>query len=496
MENKKFWSAPIISVIIVIGLGIFLLIFMSVSNFKNSNKNLDTSVNEQVNSIDQKIVDTTGWVTFTDESLGISYKHPADSVINGAGPGIVASNMVSYGDTIIKYVPLNYSYAIDDKMFYANMSLPEVAAFVYNKNKYDDNPNIPSDRFISSPEQVSHRGYQFIIDWGVVYPCFMINCINSEKLDGKHKITFLGLGDRKLLINSPLNDPIADTILETFIFNNYNASQIDKEGLFNQPYGTGVIKGQISLVWAKEDQQPVASEKINVTNTKTSEKFIYNSNNDGSYSVILPPGQYQLCLNENDYCETTDLGFREIKLLNLKKPLAGYEYYFIWGTPVTEKINEKDKNILGNGYFIYKNQVYYSHSEIVENLPAINYTSRLDVANLSSFVLLGEICRMGGCQALAKDDVYIYSGAAVETALMDQKVDVKTFVRIKYDFFKDKNYVYYHGQRFAKLDFVDLNTFEILNEVYSKDKNNVYKNMEGFNIIEGADPKTFVVPIN
>lgn len=69
--------------------------------------------------------------------------------------------------------------------------------------------------------------------------------------------------------------------------------------------------------------------------------------------------------------------------------------------------------------------------------------------------------------------------------------DPKTFVLLKHNdltddrYGKDKNYVYYNGKR---IEGVDTKSFEIINFSYSKDKNRVYFNG---NVIANADPATF-----
>lgn len=78
-----------------------------------------------------------------------------------------------------------------------------------------------------------------------------------------------------------------------------------------------------------------------------------------------------------------------------------------------------------------------------------------------------------------KDAKGVYLGFQL---LLD--VDYNSFELIKGSYAKDKNHVYYLGQ---KIEGADLATFEVGSIV--KDKNHVYS---GMNIVQGADPATFV----
>ncbi|MDQ5938450.1 MAG: hypothetical protein QG642_140 [Patescibacteria group bacterium] len=168
---------------------------------------------------------------------------------------------------------------------------------------------------------------------------------------------------------------------------------------------------------------------------------------------------------------------------------------------------------LDYGYYTDGKDIYYNHLEFIKNISNKeletfdhfaeknrNYfddSSALKVEGVDpgSFVTLHEICGMGGCQGVAKDKHFVYSGGTIDTRLDDRLVDVSTFVYLKYNFFKDKNILYYYGYGWGRVDYVDLDTFEFINPMYSKDKNNVYQFMDGFNIVKGADPKTFKVPV-
>jgi hypothetical protein len=50
------------------------------------------------------------------------------------------------------------------------------------------------------------------------------------------------------------------------------------------------------------------------------------------------------------------------------------------------------------------------------------------------------------------------------------KPDFATYVKISGSYFKDKNYIYYNGDR----QYVDIHSFEVLEGPYSKDKNGIY----------------------
>lgn len=161
-------------------------------------------------------IDTAAWVTYTDKSLGITFKHPVNAFINGAGPGTEASNAVIYKGSIIQYTPLNYSYYSDFSKYYDNRNLQDVAELFYKTNIEDDNSNIPTNRFISRPEKISLAGaeaFQMNIDSGVKYPSG-----TNYHIDGRHKLTFLGLGDKKIVIDSKAGDFVAEEILKSFKF--------------------------------------------------------------------------------------------------------------------------------------------------------------------------------------------------------------------------------------------------------------------------------------
>ncbi len=170
---------------------------------------------------------------------------------------------------------------------------------------------------------------------------------------------------------------------------------------------------------------------------------------------------------------------------------------------------------LDYGYYSDGKDIYYNHLEFIKNISSkelenfdhfaeknrsfFDDSSAFIVVgvDLNSFVTLNKICGMGGCEGVAKDKNYIYVGnmpySTPEYGL--SKADVKTFQYLKYNFYKDKNALYYYGYGWGRADFVDLDTFEFIDHMYSKDKNNVYQFMDGFNIVKGADPKTFKVPV-
>jgi hypothetical protein len=137
-------------------------------------------------------------------------------------------------------------------------------------------------------------------------------------------------------------------------------------------------------------------------------------------------------------------------------------------------------------YFAEKNRKYFDDS----------IAEKVEGADINSFVTLNTFCGMGHCEGVAKDKNYIYVGLKSENTPDGRlnKADVKTFQYLKYNFYKDKNALYYYGMGWGRADYVDLATFEFIDYMYSKDKNNVYQFMDGFNIVKGADPKTFVVP--
>lgn len=180
-------------------------------------------------------IDTAAWVTYTDKSLGITFKHPVNAFINGAGPGTEASNAVIYKGSIIQYTPLNYSYYSDFSKYYDNRNLQDVAELFYKTNIEDDNSNIPTNRFISRPEKISLAGaeaFQMNIDSGVKYPSG-----TNYHIDGRHKLTFLGLGDKKIVIDSKAGDFVAEEILKSFKFLDRQDLKNDWQIYINKKYG-------------------------------------------------------------------------------------------------------------------------------------------------------------------------------------------------------------------------------------------------------------------
>lgn len=167
---------------------------------------------------------------------------------------------------------------------------------------------------------------------------------------------------------------------------------------------------------------------------------------------------------------------------------------------------------LGFGYYSDGNNIYYNYLQALPTFPVEKISGadrfaeknrqyfddsmayKVDSADIKSFTSLNVSCGMGGCIGVAKDKNNIYEGH--EKHLTGYPVDIPTFQYLKYNFYKDKNALYYYGMGWGRVDFVDLATFEFIDNVYSKDKNNVYKFMDGFNIVKGADPKTFKVLSN
>jgi hypothetical protein len=81
-------------------------------------------------------------------------------------------------------------------------------------------------------------------------------------------------------------------------------------------------------------------------------------------------------------------------------------------------------------------------------------------------------------------------------AKMNTLIDTASFIKIGYEYFKDKNHIYYFfpmsdGGYFSLVNNVNYNTFVNLDSsLYAKDKNNCfYRNRK----IKGADSKTFNV---
>ena len=65
----------------------------------------------------------------------------------------------------------------------------------------------------------------------------------------------------------------------------------------------------------------------------------------------------------------------------------------------------------------------------------------------------------------------IFSFSSKLGEIKKEEPDFQSYEKINGSYYKDKNYIYYNGDRQY---LVDLNSFEILNGVYSKDKNGIY----------------------
>ena len=116
-------------------------------------------------------------------------------------------------------------------------------------------------------------------------------------------------------------------------------------------------------------------------------------------------------------------------------------------------------------YILSDGKVYY------ENL---RNRSEIEGADIQTFKNLDYF------YAKDKNNVYYYGEKL-------NGVDPVTFKILDYSYTKDKNFVYHYRDR---LDGVDPLTFKILDHDYAKDKNNVYYNLE---ILAGADSASFKI---
>ena len=142
---------------------------------------------------------------------------------------------------------------------------------------------------------------------------------------------------------------------------------------------------------------------------------------------------------------------------------------------------DKDSFVIGeeNGFSYDKKNVYYEGRKLNDIKPSEFKVTRVDNNSNQSIIFL-------------KDDKNIYKLVeifdketgelkSVKTAVVkNPKVDSKTFETFEYwpVYFRDKNNVYYENELYKmslkKIEGVDRNSFEILNSEFSKDKNNVY----------------------
>lgn len=156
---------------------------------------------------------------------------------------------------------------------------------------------------------------------------------------------------------------------------------------------------------------------------------------------------------------------------------------------------DKDSFVIGeeNGFSYDKKNVYYEGRKLNDIKPSEFKVTRVDNNSNQSIIFL-------------KDDKNIYKLVeifdketgelkSVKTAVVkNPKVDSKTFETFEYwpVYFRDKNNVYYENELYKmslkKIEGADRNSFEILNSEFSKDKNNVY--YYG-NKIKGISPDGF-----
>ncbi|MBU1202432.1 hypothetical protein KKH39_00045 [Patescibacteria group bacterium] len=214
--SKQIKTLLIIIVLILLG-GLAYLQYNSKHEANNENTNVDIG-NEQ----NAEEIDTSEWVTFEDEELGISYKHPAEGCSwNGAGPGTSASNAIGCGESVMIYKPINYSYNSDIFSNFNSMTLHEITEYTrkFNKNKYD------FDQYISEVEQVNinnYNVYKFSVDKAFSIPCDesdMGSCFGMA-LDKKNDIIFIeNTSLNKILVSIiPYGDVVSEAILSTITF--------------------------------------------------------------------------------------------------------------------------------------------------------------------------------------------------------------------------------------------------------------------------------------
>jgi len=207
-----------ILIIILIALGLVWYF----TNY-NSQPEVVDNVNQNTNT-SQDEVDTSEWVTFTDEELGISYKHPEGCSWNGAGPGTSVTNGIGCGDSAVFYEPIGYSH--NSGMFnnFNNMSIKEIAqnTYIFNKDKYGNKQTMSNS--IDKIDIGAYESYQFFVDKFFSIPCeediYGGVCGSGGILGIKKNIVFVSnkVGDKVLILQIPYDDPVSEAILSTLIF--------------------------------------------------------------------------------------------------------------------------------------------------------------------------------------------------------------------------------------------------------------------------------------
>ncbi len=170
--NKK--TLPILIIIILIVLGL-------VWYFQNQNTEPGIVDNTNQNANDTQEIDTSEWETFTDEVLGISYKHPEGCNIPIGNLYISnISNGITCDKDVIEYRSLkpikNYEDHAGPYKDNANFTLEQIAEANYDVNLNNDNPNKPDNRLITPLRQIVINGneaYEFLLDWSYSTACFV-----------------------------------------------------------------------------------------------------------------------------------------------------------------------------------------------------------------------------------------------------------------------------------------------------------------------------------
>ena len=139
------------------------------------------------------------------------------------------------------------------------------------------------------------------------------------------------------------------------------------------------------------------------------------------------------------------------------------------------KCNTDELVLVGDRYIRTNTNLYYFSYD------ADNKLSNIPIKDTASIEMLG----LSGW--LKADGKIVLNGVW----LNDPQVDEKTFVSLGWQYFKDKNNVYFWKWNTRSLTVMaeaDLNTFEQIDGGYAKDKNHVYYQNE---ILPDANPKDF-----
>ena len=251
-----------------------------------------------------------------------------------------------------------------------------------------------------------------------------------------------------------------------------------------------LIKNGNEMYYSGEKANIKNPEKFEPIKVSDDKHILYGKDDENIYVVTLDEkhGYFKAIKNaDKDTFEVLEKDTRYSKDKN--------NIYYAGHNVVQLQDVDKDSFVIGeeNGFSYDKKNVYYEGRKLNDIKPSEFKVTRVDNNSNQSIIFL-------------KDDKNIYKLVeifdketgelkSVKTAVVkNPKVDSKTFETFEYwpVYFRDKNNVYYENELYKmslkKIEGVDRNSFEILNSEFSKDKNNVY--YYG-NKIKGISPDGF-----